>query len=63
MIRSLITYAQNGIRVNKASRMRTAWYVARMGVKRNAYKTYTRGNLKGRDHLGDLEVDRRIILK
>jgi hypothetical protein len=33
-----------------------------MGEFRNAYKNFV-GNLKGRDHLGDLGVDERIIIK
>jgi hypothetical protein len=33
-----------------------------MGDMRNVYKSYTE-NLKRRDGLGDLDVDRRIILK
>jgi hypothetical protein len=33
-----------------------------IGAKRNAYPILMR-DLKGRDHLGDLSVDGRIILK
>jgi hypothetical protein len=40
--------------------MRWTEYVARKRKIRNAYK---KENLKGRDHLGDLGVEERIILK
>jgi hypothetical protein len=43
-------------------RMRWAGNVACMGETRNAYKILFK-NLKGRDHLEDLGVDRRVILK
>jgi hypothetical protein len=36
--------------------------VVRMGIK-GMYTKYWSGNLKGRDHSGDLDVDGRILLK
>jgi hypothetical protein len=44
----------NTIRVIKSRRMIWAGHVPRMGEI---------GNLKGRHHLGDLDMDRSIILK
>jgi hypothetical protein len=41
--------------------MRCGGYVARMGDKRNAYKILV-GNLKGREHLEDLDVYGKMIL-
>ena len=52
----------NVVRVMKSSRMRWAGYVARMGIG-DAYTTFWLGNLRVRDHLGDLGIDRRIILR
>jgi hypothetical protein len=42
--------------------MKRAEHVARIGEMRNAFKILV-DNLKGRDHLEDLAVDGRIILK
>ena len=50
----------NIVRVIKSRRMRWAGHVARMG-KRGLY-TVLVGNLSERDHLGDQDVDGRIIL-
>jgi hypothetical protein len=41
--------------------MRWAWHVARIGERRGVYRFWW-GNLKERDHWGDPEVGRRIIL-
>jgi hypothetical protein len=38
------------------------WNIAHMREARNAYKIVV-GNLKGRDHLEDLGIDRKIILE
>jgi hypothetical protein len=48
--------------VIKSRKVRWAVHVARFGEIRNANKNVI-GNLKGGDHLGDLVVDGRIILK
>jgi hypothetical protein len=53
--------SQNIIRVNK-QRMRWEGHVASMGETRNAYKVLVRKQ-KGRDHVEELGVDGRIILK
>jgi hypothetical protein len=37
-------------------------HIKRNGVKGNAYKFWSE-KVKGRDHLGDLSVDGRLILK
>jgi hypothetical protein len=42
--------------------MRWARHVALRGKKKNAYRALV-GNLKEREHLEDLRVDGRIILK
>jgi hypothetical protein len=49
------------VRVIRSTRMRWAVYVDRMGEMRNVYTCW--GDLKGRDHVEDLDVDGRIILK
>jgi hypothetical protein len=51
----------NIIRIIK-SRRRRAGHVARMRKKRNAYRVSWE-NKKDRDHLEDLDLGRRIILK
>jgi hypothetical protein len=43
-------------------RMMCVGHVALMGKMRSAYQILIR-KLKGRDHLGDLGIDVRIILK
>jgi len=52
----------NIIRVIKSTIMRLAEHVARMGRK-EADTGFWWGNLRERDHLGDLRVEGRIILK
>jgi len=47
--------------VIKSRRMRWAGQVARMGDERGVYRVLW-GNRRERDHWGDLEVDRWIIL-
>ena len=42
-------------------KMRWVGHVARMGVKRDAYRVWWE-NLRERDHLGDPDVEGRIIL-
>ena len=49
------------MRVIKSRRMRWAGQVARMGDERGVYRVLW-GNRRERDHWGDLEVDRWIIL-
>ena len=50
------------IRVIKSKRMRWAGHVARMG-RGEVYTGYWWGNLRESDHLGDPDVDGRIILR
>lgn len=38
-------------------------HVARIGKQRNAYKLFVLKNLKGEDDMGDIDIDRRIILR
>jgi len=45
-----------------ASRMRRAWYVARVG-RGQAYTVFWWGNLRERDHLGDPGINGRLILR
>jgi hypothetical protein len=52
----------NTVRVIKSRRMRWAGHVARMGERRG-YTRFWWENLRERDHLGDLGLDGRIILK
>jgi hypothetical protein len=54
-------YCSLDIRVIKSRRMRWTGRVARMGAMRSAYRILV-GNLKVRDHFGDLEVNGRITL-
>jgi hypothetical protein len=49
----------NIVRVVKSRRMRWVGHVARMGEERGVHRW---GNLKKRGHLGDPDVDGRIIL-
>ena len=51
----------NILRVIKSRRMRWAGHVARMGEERVVYRVLV-GKPEGRNHLGDLGVDGRIIL-
>jgi hypothetical protein len=46
----------------KSKRLKWASHLARMGYMRNAYKILV-GNLKGREHFGNLDTDGSIILK
>jgi hypothetical protein len=48
--------------VIESRRMIWVGYVARIGQTRGVYRVLV-GNLKERDHLEDLGVDRKIILK
>jgi len=50
------------VRVIKSRRMRWAGHVARMG-ERTGIRRVLVGNLREKDHLGDLSVDGRIILR
>ena len=50
------------IRVIKSGRLKWALHVERMG-RTEMYTGFWRGNLKERDHLKDLGLDGRIILK
>jgi hypothetical protein len=52
----------NIIRVIKSRRMRWAGHVACMGEKRGSYRILM-GDLREGDHLGDPDIDGRIILK
>jgi hypothetical protein len=52
----------NVTRVIKYRKMRWVGYVARMGDKRGTYRILL-GHLRERDHLEDLVLDRRMILK
>jgi hypothetical protein len=54
--------SQNIIPVNKSRRMRWMGHVARMGERRGTYRGLVK-NLRERDHLGDLAVDEKIMLK
>jgi len=51
----------NIVRVIKSRRMGWAGHVARMGERIGVYRCWW-GNLKERDHLGDPDVDGRIII-
>jgi len=57
-----LCFSPNIIRVIKSKRMRSAGHVARMG-RREVHRGLWWGNLKERDHLEDLVVYGRIILK
>ena len=54
--------SHNIVRVIESRRMRWAGYVACMG-RRKASTGFRWGNLRERDHFGDLGVDGRIILR
>ena len=56
----------NIFRVIKSRRMRWAGHVALMGERRGVYRVLVgkpEENLRKRDHLGDPDVDGRIILR
>jgi hypothetical protein len=57
---SVPSHLQSACKTGKSRRMRRAGHVARMGGKRGAYWW---GDLREGDHLGDLDLDGRIILK
>jgi len=48
------------VRVIILRRMRWAGHMGRTGARRGIYRVLV-GNLKERDHLGDLDLDERII--
>jgi len=48
--------------VAKSRRVRLVRYVVHLGEMKNAHKILV-ANLKGRDYLGDLGIDGRLILK
>jgi len=52
----------NIIRMIKSRRMRWVGHVARMGDRSDAYRVLV-ADLRDRDHLEDLGLDGRIILK
>ena len=52
----------NIVRVVKSRRMRWAGRVACIGEGRGVHRVIV-GNLRDRDHWGDLDVDGRIILR
>jgi hypothetical protein len=45
----------------KSKRVRWDGYVARMWVRRNAYKILV-GKSQGKEYLGDLSIDGRIMM-
>jgi len=51
----------NSLRVIKSRRVRWAEHVVRMGERRGVYRVLV-GKPEGKDHLGDTDVDVRIIL-
>jgi hypothetical protein len=51
---------RNVVRVIRLGNARWAEHVARMGKKRNTYRSCFQGNLKERDHLGELDADGKI---
>jgi len=57
-----LRFSPNTIRVIKSRTMRWVVHVASMGKKRGTYRVQWK-NLNERDHLEDLDVDGRIILK
>jgi hypothetical protein len=52
----------NIIRMVKSRRMRWMGHVAQIGDRSVAYRVLV-GDLRDRDHLEDLDIDGRIILK
>lgn len=54
--------SQNIIRAIKQRRKGCAGHAARVGNNRQGKHLYT-GNLKVKDHLGDLDLDGRAIIK
>jgi len=51
----------NTVRVNKLRGMRRSGHVARLG-RRKMHTIFWLGKLKGRDHLGDVGIDGKVIL-
>jgi hypothetical protein len=54
--------SQNTVRVIKPRRMRWAGHVVLTG-KGEVYTGFWRGNLRETDHLGDIDVDGKIIIR
>jgi hypothetical protein len=52
----------NIVRVIKSRRMKRTGHMARMGVRRGVYRVLV-GKPEGKNHLGDPDVDERIILR
>jgi hypothetical protein len=55
-------FSPNIIRMIKSRRMRWAGHVAQMGDRSGAYRVLV-GDLRDRDHLKDVSINGRIILK
>jgi hypothetical protein len=55
-------YSTNIILVIKSKRLRWTGHVARMGERRGVYRVLV-GNLWERDHLGEADVNGKIILR
>ena len=53
----------NIVRVIKSRKTRWAGHLARLGERGEAYAGFWWGNVEERNHLGDLDVDGRIILR
>jgi hypothetical protein len=53
-------FSPNIIGEIKSRRMKLMWHVARMGVRRGAYRVLV-GNLMERDHVKDKGIDGRVI--
>ena len=59
---NVLCASPNTIRVIKSRRIRWAGHVARMGERRGVYRVFV-GKPEGKNHLGDPDVDGRIILR
>jgi hypothetical protein len=53
-------FSPNIIGEIKSRRMKLVWHVARMGVRRGAYRVLV-GNFRERDRLKDTGIDGRIV--
>ena len=60
--RNYLCFLRNIIRLIKSRRIKWAGHVASMG-RVEVYTGYWWGNLRERDHLEDLDIDCRIILR